>query len=170
MDRKKRLRTLFFATSVVFGIWAFTFAGAVGSTDPQPGEMGYLHGKYHDLYQHLTRNYFGATMDCCHGQDCRATLDLEPASPEEIADGVIGRVLVEGQWCPVRKFQLVDLPPEVKFRGRDDPHVQDFQNKTHVCARYGLTMPWFSDVPRPPQSKAAVCPVIFCVKEGGAKS
>lgn len=167
MDRKKRLCTLALATIVICGIWSFTLAGDYEFLEPAPGEMGYLHGKFHDLYMHLTRTEGDEIIDCCSGQDCRATLDLKPPSAKEASNGVVGLVFVDGLWCPVEKYQLVDLPQSVRMRGSYDPHVQEFQNLTHVCAGVN-PLAYFR--PKSPRPKPEHCPAVFCVKEGGAKS
>lgn len=174
MDRSKRQQTLAFATAVIIGICSFTLFAEEQARKYGPGDIGYLHGKFHDLYAHLQYEVGGQVESCCSGTDCRVTLDLRPPTADQASRGVVGQVLVEGLWCPVSRSQLVDLPLEVKLRGNYDPHVQDFQNRTHVCAALPHMPFLFSDIPQlSPDLKMerpTSCPRIFCVKEGGAKS
>lgn len=132
----------------------------------KPGDELYMHHYYHDIYKTLRKQYEIEDVNayhnsCCNDGDCRVTLPFEAATPEQQKEGYSYRVFVDGKWCPARRSSLVTLSPEMRIRALTDPHIQDFLQKDHVCASYPIGV--LKDDPN-------VCPTIYCIIEGGARS
>lgn len=117
--------------------------------DLKPGDELYMHHHYHDIYQTLRKKY-GLSWDAFLSNSC----------------------CNDGEWCPARKQSLVTLSPEMRLRALNDPHIQDFLQKDHVCASYPFVTPYGATEKTPEDQKndPDVCPIIHCIMEGGARS
>ena len=143
----------------------------------KPGDELYMHHYYHDIYRTLRKKY-GLSWDgflsnsCCNDGECRVTLPFKAATPKQEADGYSYQIFVDGKWCPARKQSLVTLSPEMRLRALNDPHIQDFLQKDHVCASYPFVTPYGATEKTPEDQKndPNVCPMIHCIMEGGARS
>lgn len=97
-------------------VFASTTSGFAEDKALQPGDSGYLHGKYHGAYQQL----FAQGKCYCHTGECRPT-EFRPAVGS--ASGVQAKV--NGAW--------VDVPPEA-FLDRQSVPPELLQESAHICA------------------------------------
>lgn len=131
----------------------------------KPGDYSYGHCAYHDIYSRMRKEYDNDHFfnSCCNDGECRVTHALEEPTPQEKLLGFDYRVFIEGEWCPVKKSALVNLPPDLKEKLATDPHVQGFARQTHVCAPKESSFVYREGIKR----ERSRCPSIYCIFDGG---